>query len=35
MATLKQLIEKASQPPKQEYSIWDENLLSAVGLDTY
>lgn len=35
MATLKQLIEKASQLPKQEYGLWDENLLSAVGLDTY
>ena len=35
MATLKQLIEKASQLPKQEYNLWDENLLSAVGLDTY
>ena len=35
MATLKQLIEKASQLPKQEYNLWDENLLSAVGLDAY
>ena len=35
MATLRQLIEKASQLPKQEYGLWDENLLSAVGLDTY
>ena len=35
MATLKQLIEKASQLPKQEYNLWDENLLSAVGLDIY
>ena len=35
MATLKQLIEKASQLPKQEYNLWDEDLLSAVGLDTY
>ena len=35
MATLRQLIEKASQLPKQEYTLWDENLLSAVGLDTY
>ena len=33
MATLKQLIEKASQLPKQEYELWDENLLSALGLD--
>ena len=30
MATLKQLIEKASQLPKQEYNLWDEDLLSAV-----
>ena len=35
MATLKQLIEKASQLPKQEYNLWDEDLLSAVGLDIY
>ena len=35
MATLKQLIEKASQLPKQEYNLWDEDLLSAVGLDVY
>ena len=35
MATLKQLIEKASQLPKKEYELWDENLLSAVGLDAY
>ncbi len=34
MATLKQLIEKASQLPKEEYGLWDENLLSAVVLDT-
>ena len=33
MATLKQLIEKASQLPKQEYELWDEDLLSALGLD--
>ena len=33
MATLKQLIEKASQLPKKEYELWDENLLSALGLD--
>ena len=33
MATLKQLIEKASQLPKKEYALWDENLLSALGLD--
>ena len=33
MATLKQLIEKVSQLPKQEYELWDENLLSALGLD--
>ena len=35
MATLKQLIEKASQLPKQEYNLWGEDLLSAVGLDIY
>ena len=35
MATLKQLIEKASQLPKQEYNLCDEDLLSAVGLDIY
>ena len=35
MATLRQLIEKASQLPKQEYNLWDEDLLSAVGLDIY
>ena len=34
MATLKQLIDKASQLPKKEYELWDENLLSALGLDT-
>ena len=33
MATLKQLIDKASQLPKKEYELWDENLLSALGLD--
>ena len=33
MATLKQLIDKASHLPKQEYKLWDENLLSALGLD--
>lgn len=33
MATLKQLIDKASQLPKKEYNLWDENLLSALGLD--
>ena len=33
MATLKQLIDKASQLPKNEYELWDENLLSAIGLD--
>ena len=33
MATLKQLIDKALQLPKQEYNLWDENLLSALGLD--
>ena len=33
MATLRQLIEKASQLPKQKYNLWDENLLSALGLD--
>ena len=33
MATLKQLIEKASQLPKKEYELWDENLLSTLGLD--
>ena len=33
MATLKQLIEKASQLPKQEYELWDEDLLSTLGLD--
>ena len=33
MSTLKQLIEKASQLPKKEYELWDENLLSALGLD--
>ena len=33
MATLRQLIDKASQLPKQEYNLWDENLLSALGLD--
>lgn len=33
MATLKQLIDKASQLPKKEYKLWDENLLSAIGLD--
>ena len=35
MATLKQLIEKASQLPKQEYSLRDDCLLYAVGLETY
>ena len=29
------MIEKASQLPKQEYNLWDEDLLSAVGLDIY
>ena len=33
MATLRQLIDKASQLPKKEYNLWDENLLSALGLD--
>ena len=33
MATLKQFIDKASQLPKNEYELWDENLLSAIGLD--
>ena len=33
MATLKQLIDKASQLPKKEYELWDENLLSSLGLD--
>lgn len=33
MATLRQLIDKASQLPKKEYELWDENLLSALGLD--
>lgn len=33
MATLKQLIDKASQLPKKKYELWDENLLSAIGLD--
>ena len=33
MATLRQLIDKASQLPKKEYELWDENLLSAIGLD--
>ena len=35
MATLKQLVDKASQLPKKEYNLWDEDLLSAVGLDIY
>ena len=35
MAKLRQLIEKATQLPKEEYNLWDENLLSAVGLDIY
>ena len=35
MVTLKTKKKKASQLPKQEYNLWDEDLLSAVGLDIY